>query len=184
MGRALLLMDRIMSRLFSLHLAFGLVALGAVASCKTLETKVYSNVDSAPSKPKEASAKGPKAAKSPAKEEKTAAPAILQQRGFRFWLVSEEKRDESGKPVKEKFDILRLRPDGYLIGFIQLQPQAGGAAFCRLEPGRTYSFEVTGQEYMPKSGTYVLKGRCFFDPDRSENKGIKVESSEPKTGSK
>lgn len=107
--------------------------------------------------------------------------ATISHRGYQFWLKSEEKRGEDGQLIKEKFDTLQLKPGGYLIGFIRSTSRAGGAAFCKVEAGKTYSLEVTGQEYMPKSGRYILRGKCVFDPQRPENAGVKAG---PKTESK
>lgn len=146
----------------------GAIAVGilALASCSSFEPKIFSNAEgpaAAGTEPKPAKdTKGAKGASAP-KDSGPQTPAVLRARGYRFWLVSEEKRKEDGTLLKEKYDVLKLRPAAYMIGFIQLHPQEGGAAYCELEAGQTYSFEVTGREYMPRSGSYVLKGRCIAD---------------------
>ena len=158
-----------------------LVAGLVLAGCGTLDTKVYSNIDASPAQP--AGKTGPRPGgqapdgrkETKAREGGPAAIAVLQQRGFRFWLVSEEKRAANGKLKKEAFDVLKLRPDSYMIGFVQLHPRAGGAAFCRVEAGRAYSFEITGREYMPRSGSYVLRGRCV-PPSGAAPADVKTES--------
>ena len=140
--------------------ACGALLLSGMLGCKAFELKVFSNVGAPAALPAKNEAPKTGAARTPPGTQE-GAPAVLQQRGFKFWLIAEEKRTAEGSLVKEKYDILKLRPHAYMIGFIQQHPQAGGAAFCRLEAGRLYSFEVTGQEYMPKSGSYVLRGRCI-----------------------
>jgi len=97
--------------------------------------------------------------------------ALLKDKGFLFWMKDGEKRDKY-RIVKKRYGILKLKPGAYLLGFVQVYPRMGGAAYCRLKPGRVYSFKITGKQYMPRSGVTAFQGSCFFDPEREENKKL------------
>ncbi len=86
--------------------------------------------------------------------------AILKHRGYRFWIYGDKR---------EPVDELWLTPGEYMIGFVRSSSRTGGAARCILQEGRVYSFEITGSQYLPRSGLYAFLGRCFYDPKRKEN---------------
>ena len=107
----------------------------------------------------------------PVKGKNIAGVSVLKQKGYRFWL-----RNKPDKIVKKgfirskvRYDELHLKPGAYMIGFIRTTPRVGGAAYCRLEGGKTYSFKVVSRQYLPKTGTYAFLGKCFFDPERKDN---------------
>lgn len=109
--------------------------------------------------------------------------AVLEYRGYRFWLKDTEKLSKEGRMVSEKYDVLRLTPGDYLIGFRRIHPREGGAAFCRLKADRIYSFEITSRQYLPRTGTWGYKGKCLFDPERKENQyRLKMGKEEQKKG--
>lgn len=86
--------------------------------------------------------------------------AILSKPGFRFWFYE----DKNQKPVDE----MRLDPGEYLIGFLTSGKLEQGAAFCTFQAGKQYSFKVYDRQYLPKSGTYALKGKCLEKIQESE----------------
>ena len=90
----------------------------------------------------------------------TGEPAVLNEQGYRFWLHGAKK---------ELHDELRLVPGDYMIGFVDSGTHTGGAAYCSLETGNTYSFRITGRQYLPETGVFALLGECFYDPERTEN---------------
>ena len=98
--------------------------------------------------------------------------AVLRMRGFQFWMKKDEKRNKLGRTVKTVYEEMRLRPGSYLLGFRRNQPRLGGAAYCSLKPNRVYSFRIADRKYMPKSGIWYFEGKCFFDPERSENEKL------------
>jgi len=112
---------------------------------------------------------------------KRAEIAILRERGYRFWLQDAPvEKDKEGHPIKKRYDELRLGPGQYMIGFVRTTRRVGGAAFCSLRAGRVYSFKVVDRQYLPKSGVYGFIGKCFFDPEREENKNLPRTKKEEK----
>lgn len=97
--------------------------------------------------------------------------ATLRERGFRFWLYGGEKALN---------DEMILVPGEYMVGFQNTISRTGGAAYCFLDGNRTYSFRITGRQYLPETGAFALIGECFYDPEKSENLPREVAGSEPK----
>ncbi len=102
------------------------------------------------------------------KNHEGAAYARVRQRGFRFWLRDQVEKDKDGNVVKGRYDELQLKPGTYMLGFVRTTPRVGGAAFCKVNEGRLYSFKITDRQYLRSAGSYAFMGECTFDPDRQQ----------------
>jgi hypothetical protein len=83
--------------------------------------------------------------------------ALLEERGFRFWI-------DGGDNVQS--DKLILKPGSYMIRFRHSYNHSSGAVFCDLEAGKIYGLEITDRQYLPKSGVYADLGICTEKPAR------------------
>lgn len=87
--------------------------------------------------------------------------ARVRQQGIRFRLAAANGSDGEELPVDE----LYLEPGSYIVWFVQSATRTGGAGTCQLNAGKSYGFEVIGNDFLPKTKHYAFTGRCVEDPD-------------------